>query len=54
LKSLRRWVRLSLWGLVVGVLIIGAGLSWLVRSARIQREAVAAIKKGGGDVIYLW
>jgi hypothetical protein len=36
------------------VLIIGAGLSWLVRTARIQHDAVASIRKGGGSVYYNW
>ena len=40
----RRSLRFSVRGLIVLVLVIGAGLGSLVRSARIQREAVAAIK----------
>jgi hypothetical protein len=47
-------VRFSVRGLVLLVLVIGAGLGWLVRSAQIQREAVAAIKKVGGRVRYEW
>ena len=50
----RRFLRFSVRGLIVLVLVIGAGLGWLVRSARIQREAVAAIKKAGGSVNYDW
>ncbi len=38
--------------LIVLVLVIGAGLGWIVRSARIQREAVAAIHNAGGYVDY--
>jgi len=34
------------------VLLVGAGLGWIVRSARIQRESVAAIEKAGGFVDY--
>jgi len=40
--------------MIVVVLVIGAGLGWLVRSARIQREAIAAIKRAGGSVEYNW
>jgi internalin A len=40
--------------MIVLVLIFGAGLGWVVRSARIQREAVAAIQKAGGGVLYSW
>ena len=41
-------------GLIVLVLVVGTGLGWLVRSARIQREAVTAITKAGGSVQYNW
>ena len=50
----RRFLRFSVRWLIVLVLVIGAGLSWLVRSARIQREAVAAIEKAGGEVHFDW
>jgi hypothetical protein len=39
-------------GLIVLVLLIGAGLGWIVRPAHIQREAVAAIRGAGGSVFY--
>jgi hypothetical protein len=45
---------MSVRGLIVLVLVVGVGLGWLVRSARIQREAVAAIKNTGGSVAYNW
>ncbi len=51
----RRWwryLRFNVRGLIVLVLVVGAGLGWVVRSARIQREAVAAIKSAGGHVEY--
>jgi internalin A len=48
----RRSLRFSVRGLIVIVLVIGAGLGWLVRSARIQREAVATIERAGGRVRY--
>jgi internalin A len=47
-------VRLSLRALMIAVLILGGWLGWLVRGARIQREAVAAIQRGGGSVRYDW
>ncbi len=53
-KSRRRWLRTSVRGLIVLVLVIGAGLGWIVRSAKIQREAVAAITTAGGWVKYDW
>jgi internalin A len=45
---------MSLRALLVLVLVCGAGLGWLVRSARIQRDAVAAIEHAGGSVAYEW
>jgi internalin A len=50
----QRFLRLSVRALIVVVLVIGAGLGWLVRSARIQRDAVAAITAAGGSVEYDW
>ena len=44
--------RLSVRGLMVLVLIVGGWLGWVVRSARVQREAVAAIDRAGGFVRY--
>jgi len=48
------YVRSSLRGLLVLVLVIGAALVWVVRPARIQRDAVAAIERAGGQVAYDW
>jgi internalin A len=53
-RSWRRYLRFSVRGLIVLVLAIGLGLGWLVRNARIQREAVAAIERAGGSVSYDW
>jgi len=50
----RRIVRLSVRGLIVVVLVIGAGLGSIVRSARMQRQAVTAIERTGGTVIFDW
>jgi hypothetical protein len=47
-------VRFSVRALIVLVLLIGAGLGWLVRSAHVQRDAVAAIRRAGGSVSYDW
>ncbi len=44
----RRLLRFSMRGLIILVLMIGACLGWLVRSVRIQRQAVAAITRAGG------
>ena len=38
--------------MIVVVLLVDGWLGWLVRSARIQREAVAAIQRAGGRVQY--
>jgi internalin A len=37
---------------MVLIVVIGAGLGWVVRSAQIQRDAVAAIRGHGGFVRY--
>jgi internalin A len=50
----RKMLRLSVRALVVVVLVIGAGLGWFVRSAHIQRDAVAVIRHAGGTVSYDW
>ncbi len=50
----RRFLRFSVRELIVIVLVIGGWLGWIVRSARVQREAVAAIKAAGGLPVYEW
>jgi hypothetical protein len=51
----QRFLRFSVRGVIVLVLVIGGWLGWVVRSARIQREAVAAIETDGrGGVAYDW
>jgi hypothetical protein len=52
--SWRRPFRFSVRALVVVVLLIGAGLGWIVRQAHVQRDAVAAIMSAGGSVEYDW
>lgn len=56
---LRRWwqrtpVRWSVRALMVAVLVAAVGLGWVVHRARVQRDAVAAIEKGGGKAFYDW
>jgi len=53
-RSRRSYRRFSVRGLIVLVLAIGGWLGWIVRSARVQREAVAAIQRAGGWVWYDW
>src|SRR4051794_38588663 len=53
----RRFLRFSVRGMIVVVLVVGVGLGWLVRLARIaqiQRDAVAAIHEAGGTARYDW
>jgi internalin A len=50
----RRFLRFSVRGSIVLVLGIGAGLGWIVHQAHVQRDAVIAIKKAGGSVMYDW
>jgi hypothetical protein len=53
-RTWQGYLRLSIRGLLALVLLIGSGFFWLVRSARIQHDAVAAIEKAGGYVRYDW
>jgi len=41
---------LSVRGLTILVLVLGAGLAWVIRTARMQRDAVTAILRLGGNV----
>jgi hypothetical protein len=50
----RRWLRLSVRALMVVVVVLAVALGWFVRRARVQREAVAAIERSGGQVRYDW
>ena len=50
----RRYLRFSVRALIVVVVVIGCCVGWLARGVRIQREAVAAIRKNSGDVWYDW
>jgi hypothetical protein len=48
----RRYLRFSLRSLLILILVTAVWLSWMVRSAHIQRDAVAAVQLAGGDVYY--
>jgi len=48
----RRYLRFSVRGLIVVVLVIGAGLGWIVRQAHVQRDAVHVITKAHGRAHY--
>lgn len=50
----RGYARFSLRGLIALVLIAGGWLGWMVRNARVQRDAVAEIRRSGGWVWYDW
>jgi Leucine-rich repeat (LRR) protein len=54
-KPKRRWFQFSLRTLLVFVLLVSIGLSWFgvkMQKARRQKEAVKAIEKAGGEVLY--
>jgi hypothetical protein len=48
----QRYLRLTLRSLIDLILLVGAGLGWIIRRAHIQRDAVHAIEKIGGSVWY--
>ena len=50
----RRYLRFRLRGLILLLIVFGAGLGWIVRQAHVQRDAVAAVRKAGGTVRYSW
>jgi Leucine-rich repeat (LRR) protein len=50
--SWRSRLRVSVRTLTIVVLLVGCTLGWAVRSTRIQREAVKAIKQARGGVTY--
>lgn len=50
----RRWLRISIRGLFVLVLLVGGWLGRVANRARIQREAVAVIERAGGKAWYDW
>jgi hypothetical protein len=50
----RRYLRFSVRGLIVFVILVAAGLGSIVHEAHIQRDAVAAVRDAGGLVRYDW
>jgi Leucine rich repeat len=46
--------RMSVRALMMLVLVLGGMLGWVVHLAHVQRDAVAAIRSGGGQVTYDW
>jgi hypothetical protein len=48
----RRFASLSVRGLIVLILVVAGGLSWIANRVRFQRNAVDAIEKAGGKVWY--
>jgi hypothetical protein len=53
-RPCRSYLRFSLRGLIVLVLGIGGWMGWMVHTARVQRNSVAAIQKIDGTVRYDW
>ena len=55
LRSWRRYIpRLSLRALMILVSSLGAGLGYFILRARDQGEAVVAIQRAGGTIVYDW
>ena len=48
----RHRLRVSVRRTMILILVLSFGLGWIVHRARVQREAVAAIKRAGGSVMY--
>ena len=46
------YLRFSVRGLIVLVLLVGGILGWMVNQAHVQRDAVAAIRRANGQVEY--
>ena len=53
-RTLRRWLRFSVRGLIIFVLLVAGWMGWVANSARIQRDAVATIRRASGGVVYDW
>jgi hypothetical protein len=53
-NSRRRWLRLSVRGVIVSVLFIGGWLGWIVHSARVQRDAATAMEQAGYSWYFDW
>src|SRR5271156_2742119 len=53
-RAWHRHFRLSLRSLMIAVLLLGGGLAWIVRSAQVQRAAVAGIRTEWAMIYYDW
>jgi len=40
--------------LILLVLVVGSGFGWICYRARVQQEAVAAVERAGGEVMFDW
>ena len=49
-----RYLRLSVKGLMLVILAVAGCLGWWLHLARVQRQAVAAIRAAGGSITYEW
>lgn len=49
-----RRVRISLRTSLCVVLLLGGGLGWMLHRVKIEHQAVAAIERAGGSVLYEW
>jgi hypothetical protein len=49
----RRWLRFTLRGMFLAVLVAAIALAWLRYVVRQQRDAVEAIVRSGGGVVYV-
>lgn len=50
----RSYFQISIGAFVLLVLILGGGFGWMVHCARVQRDAVDAIRRADGSVWYGW
>ena len=48
----RRWLRLSLRGLMLLVLLIGVPIGWVANRIHTQRQAIATVRAAGGNVSF--
>ncbi len=39
---------------MIAIGVLGGGLGWIIHRVEVQRDAVAAIERAGGEVMYDW